>query len=597
MFLTPVKITQDVVEEIKSRLDIVDIASERIGLKKNGSNYKGCCPFHSEKTPSFIVNPDKQIFHCFGCHVGGDIISFVEKIDNISFYEAIIKLADIAGVKLPTVETSYEEKKLLDKKQQLLNINIFARDHYVSNMNTPGNKALKYASLREISSETMRTFHIGYAPESWDSLATALTKKGIALGNAVSLGLVKETNGKYYDTFRDRIMFPILNHRGDVVAFGGRILEPKEDSPKYINSRESDLYKKGEVLYGLYQTSKNIRETGYAVVVEGYMDFISLYQAGIRNVVATLGTAFTDKQVGLIKRYTDRIVLFYDSDEAGINAAKRSFLPLLENGLKIDALFLEDEMDPDDAVRKLGKEELENRLKKAKPLIGKIISDRFSQQYRTDELAKITKEILGYLVLIPDNVSRTFWLKELSIRSGLSTKELSGLLLNYAKNTKKEGTVTHTKVISSAKIDPLYRNVIKTLFLMPVLSNRVFDEGWDEYIPDDLRGFIQKVNNLLAQRGEMTISDWLYISKEAGFDWFESFLTKEFINKKDNDGMNFEREFTGCMVRFKMKNLERKRMDSLNKIKEGENSENTLREYKAIVQEINRLKPMLGVLE
>ncbi|MEI6080280.1 MAG: DNA primase, partial [bacterium] len=403
-FLTQVKITQNVIEEIKSKLDIVDIASERIGLKKTGSNYKGCCPFHSEKTPSFIVNPDKQIFHCFGCHVGGDVISFVEKIENISFYEAVVKLAEIANVKLPTVERSYEEKKLLDKRQELVNINIIARDHFISRIKTTGNKAQTYAKLRGLSEETMKTFYIGYAPEEWDSLATAITKKGISLGGAVSLGLVKETNGKYYDTFRDRIMFPILNNRGDVVAFGGRILEPKEDSPKYINSRESDLYKKGEVLYGLYQTSKSIRDMGYAVVVEGYMDFISLYQAGIRNVVATLGTSFTDKQVGLIKRYTDRIVLFYDSDEAGINAAKRSFVPLLENGLKVDALFLEDEMDPDDAVIKLGKEELESRLKKAKPLMGKIISDKFSVEHRIDEVAKITKEILGYIALIPDNV-------------------------------------------------------------------------------------------------------------------------------------------------------------------------------------------------
>ena len=596
--MTPVKITQDVIEEIKSRLDIVDVASERISLKKTGSNYKGVCPFHSEKTPSFIVNPDKQIFHCFGCHVGGDVISFVEKIENITFYEAIIKLAELAGVTLPTVETSYEEKKLQDKKQQLLNINIIARDHYISRLRTPGNKAHKYATLRGISEEIMSTFSIGYAPEEWDSLSTMLTKKGLPLGNAVSLGLIKETNGKYYDTFRDRLMFPILNHRGDVLAFGGRILEPKEDAPKYINSRESELYKKGEVLYGLYQTNKYIRDMGYAVVVEGYMDFISLYQAGIKNAVATLGTAFTDRQVGLIKRYTDRIVLFYDSDDAGINAAKRSFLPLLESGLKVDALFLEDQMDPDDAVQKLGKEELENRLKKAKPLIGKIISDKFSEQHRTDDLAKITKEILGYLALIPDNVSRTFWLKELSIRSGLSTKELSGLLVNYARASKQgNNTTVTTKNTSYSKVKPLYKNLIKTLFMIPQLSARVFDEGWDEYIPEDIRGFISKVKALVEQRETLTISDWLYVSNEAGFDWFESFLTKEFIDKKENDGMNLEREFSGCMIRFKMQYLERKMRDSERRIKEGENSENTLREHMAIVQEINRLKPMLGVLE
>ena len=273
-------------------------------------------------------------------------------------------------------------------------------------------------------------------------------------------------------------------------------------------------------------------------------------------------------------------------------------MPLLESGLKVDALFLEDQMDPDDAVQKLGKEELERRLKKAKPLIGKIISDKFSEQHRTDELAKITKEILGYLALIPDNVSRTFWLKELSIRSGLSTKELSGLLVNYARASKQGNTTTvATKGTSYSKVKPLYKNLIKTLFMIPQLSTRVFDEGWDEFIPEDIRGFISKVKSLVEQREALTISDWLNVSKEAGFDWFESFLTKEFIDKKENDGMNLEREFTGCMIRFKMQYLERKMKDSERRIKEGENTENTLREHMAIVQEINRLKPMLGVLE
>lgn len=596
--MTPVKITQDIIEELKSRLDIVDIASERIGLKKTGANYKGLCPFHKEKTPSFIVNPDKQIFHCFGCHMGGDVISFVEKTEGISFYEAVVKLAEIAGIKLPVSESYQVDQKVLDKKQELTNINIMAKDYYVSQLKVPNNKGANYTKVRGLSEETIRSFYIGYASGSWDGLATTLTKKGISLSNAVALGLVKEKNGKYYDTFRDRLMFPILNNRGDVVAFGGRILDAQEDTPKYINSKESDIYRKGEILYGLYQTSKYIRESGYAVVVEGYMDFISLYQAGIRNVVATLGTSFTDRQVALIKRYTDRIVLFYDSDEAGINAAKRSFVPLLENGLKVDALFLEDEMDPDEAVQKLGKDELENRLRKAKPLLEKIMSDRFSGEHRIDELAKITKEILNYIALIPDNVSRTFWLKELSIRNNLSVKELNNLLGNYVKTTKNTQTTAPVKSpVVAGKVNPLYRNLIKTLFLMPQLSERVFDEEWEMYVPEDLRNFIYKVKDLLAQRGTLTVSDWLYISKETGFDWFESFLTKEFINKKDNDGMNFEREFNGCMVKFKIQHLENKRLDNLKKIKEGENTESALREYKAIVQEINRLKPMLGVLE
>ncbi|MCX6111739.1 MAG: toprim domain-containing protein, partial [Proteobacteria bacterium] len=339
------------------------------------------------------------------------------------------------------------------------------------------------------------------------------------------------------------------------------------------------------------------RDMGYAVVVEGYMDFISLYQAGIKNVVATLGTAFTDRQVGLIKRYTDRIVLFYDSDEAGINAAKRSFVPLLENDLKVDAMFLEDEMDPDEAVRKLGHDELERRLKKAKPLMEKMISDEFSKEYRISEMAGITNKILGYIALIHSNSLRTMWLKELSIRSGIEIRKLNESLVRTKKQEQPSNIIRLANQVKNSPQHKLYEQLLRVLFLIPQLSERVFDEEWDEYIPEDLRNFISKVKNLMGQRGELTVSDWLYISKETGFDWFENFLTKEFINKKNNDGMNLEREFTGCMVKFKMQYLERKRIESSKKIKEGENAENTLREYEAIVKEINRLKPMLGVLE
>jgi DNA primase len=601
--LPQVKITQDVIEEIKSRLDIVDIASERVVLRKTGSNYKGLCPFHKEKTPSFTVNQDKQIYYCFGCHTGGDLISFVERTEGLSFYDAVVKLAELAGIKLKIKESSPEQQRAIDKKQELMNINVISRDYYVSNINIPGNAGLTYTKLRGLSEETMKKFSIGYASESWDGLSTMLSKKGVSLADAVSLGLIKENNGKYYDTFRGRVIFPIQDNRGATIAFGGRILEQKENAPKYLNSKESELYKKGEALYGLNTTGQDIRDAGFAIVVEGYMDLLSLYQAGIKNVVATLGTAFTERQVSLIKRYTGRIVLFYDSDEAGITAAKRSFEVLLQSGLNVDALFLENKMDPDDAVQKLGKDKLLERLKNAKPLMERLIADKFSEGSRIDKLSEVTRELLKYIAMVPDNVSRIFWLKELSLRTGLETRELNTLLSSYVKPINRQNPVEHNSLkqsISSKqyeKVDPLHRKIIMTMFFFPELSRIILEDEWEQYIPLEIKSMASNCLKLLEQRKELSISDWLYLAKDSGVNWFESMLSGEIINRKDNDGMNFEKEFYGCLVKFKMRALEKSRLDSLKRIREGQSSESTLREYKAIVQEINRLKPMLGNLE
>ena len=598
-------IPRDIIDEIRSKLDIVDVIGERVNLKKTGANYKGLCPFHNEKTPSFIVNPDKQIFKCFGCNVGGDVIGFVEKLEGIGFYDAVKKLAEHAGIKIPEQQNiSPAVKQLQDRKQELTNINMMARDYFVFKLKTgQDKKGVEYAKGRQLSEETLSTFYIGYADASWDGLSTHLTKKIKEMGKAVSLGLIKEKNGKYYDTFRERLMFPILNHRGEVVAFGGRLVGVgNEDSPKYINSKESDVYKKGEVLYGLYQTGKNIREKGYAVVVEGYMDFISLYQAGIRNVIATLGTSFTEKQVLLLRRYSDRVVLFYDSDNAGIEAAKRSFAPLLENNFKVDALFLEDELDPDEAVISFGKEKLEKMLDTSIPLMNRIIIDKFSVNLNMSEKPKAVSEILAYIGLIPDQVSRAFWVKELSLRSGIAPRELSELLKGYLKghtNSNSANNDQAARLLKTAKVPPVYRHTIKSLFLMPELLNNVFDEEWDAYLPEDFRGFLSSIRGLFANKGSLDISDWMYTAKSTDFSWIESFLAKESMNNAPDDGRveNIEKLFYGCMLKFKMTSLEKKCQDSLSKIKEGENSENTLREYNAIILEMKQLKEMLGAME
>ncbi|MFH1223448.1 MAG: DNA primase [Pseudomonadota bacterium] len=589
--MTPVKITQSIVEELKSKLDIVNVVGERVPLKKSGANYKGLCPFHQEKTPSFMVNPDKQIFRCFGCNTGGDVISFVEKLESLSFYEAVVKLAEQAGIKLPETHVNDYTRQAQDKRQSMVEINAIARDHYAQKLRIPGNKALLYARERNLSEQTIKDFYIGYAADSWDELAVELTKKNKSLSMTADLGLIKEKNGKYYDTFRDRLMFPILNHRGETVAFGGRALTKTEDSPKYLNSKESELYKKGEVLYGLYLTGKPIRDTGFAVVVEGYMDFISLYQAGIKNIVATLGTAFTEKQVNILKRYTDRVVLFFDSDEAGVNASKRSLAVLLENGFKTDALIIDGVKDPDDAIKILGKDKLEKMLQDAKPLISRLITEKFSGQKNLNDLPKSISDVLSYIGLIQDNVSRNFWTNELAMTSRMNKRELDGLLRGYIKTkSPSAGTENAVRLAKTGKVPPLYKSTIRVLLSKSELCQIVFDEGWDAFIPQDLAELIYRIKNIYNEKQTVTIDDWFFTAKEAGYLWLEEFITKELFGKKGLHGMDADTEFHGCMTKFKMNTLEEKRQESLKKIKEGETEENTLREYKAIVKEMNQLK-------
>lgn len=596
--MAPLNITKGVIDDIRSKLDIVDVVSEKVLLKKAGSNYKGLCPFHREKTSSFVVSPDKQIFRCFGCNEGGDLISFVQKTEGLTFYEAIVKLADMAGVTIPSQDREDKDYVLRqNRRQEFLNINITAKDHYVSLLNSGDSEALQYVSIRKLSEAVLKEFNIGYAGNSWDGLYVTLAKKGISISKAAELGLVKEKTGKYYDTFRGRLMFPIQNHSGEIVAFGGRIIKDAPEAPKYLNSKDSEVYTKGDVLYGLHKTKAFIREAGYVVVVEGYMDFISLYQAGIKNIVATLGTAFTDKQAQLIRRYTERVVLFYDSDEAGIKAAKRSLPMLLEKGIKTDALFLDEGFDPDEAIQEFGFDKLSNMLLKAGPLLGVVLSEKFSGDKKVDDVSKSISDILSFIGLIPDAVTRMLWIKELSFRSSVPTKELNVLLKRYVttdgKVAKQQVNSPSTKV--QAKTPPLHRRLMAVFFADPSLSERVFDEDWSAYIPAELMNVIYEIKAHYTQNKAIDVSGWIEISRKTDSEWIEKLLTKGIIDKK-NSFDDPEKEFNGCMVRFKIDDLERTAKDLFKRIKEGENSENTLREHEAIIKEIRRLKPMLGVI-
>lgn len=347
------------VDEIKSRCNIVDVIGRVVPLKKAGSNYKGRCPFHNEKTPSFVVSETKQIFTCFGCGATGDVISFVQQYHQLDFMQAMEKLADEYGI---TIHKGFHKS---EDKDTAYTINREAAKFFYRAFRERANPGYAYMKGRGIEPEILNKFGIGYADEKWDSLFLHLTAMGYPKEKLVELGLISQSKGKYYDKFRSRVMFPIMNTSGKIIGFGGRVLG--DGTPKYLNSQESSVFQKKNNLYGLNITRQEIHKEDQAILVEGYMDVISLYQSGVRNVSASLGTALTENQARLLKRYTDNVVLSYDADQAGVNAALRGLDILHREKIKVRVLHVSDGKDPDEFVKKNGKNAFMTLIKQALP--------------------------------------------------------------------------------------------------------------------------------------------------------------------------------------------------------------------------------------
>ncbi len=352
----------NIIEEIKSKCNIVDVIGRQVQLKKTGGNHKGLCPFHNEKTPSFVVSEDKQIFTCFGCGATGDVIEFTQRYNNLDFQGAIEKLADEHGIELKNAGFASQ-----GKKARLYELNREAATFFYRCFATAPNKAASYMKSRGLEPDVLRKFGIGYADDEWQSLYELLKGKGYEDELLLSLGLVSSSNNRIYDKFRDRVIFPIINTSGKVVGFGGRAIG--DGMPKYLNSQESSVFLKKNNLYGLNLTRQDINREDCAILVEGYMDVISLYHHGVRNVSASLGTALTESQAAMLKRYTDNIVLAYDADEAGQTAALRGMDILYSAGCNVKVLDIPNGKDPDDFIRMNGREAFSELVKQALPFM------------------------------------------------------------------------------------------------------------------------------------------------------------------------------------------------------------------------------------
>ena len=408
-------------EEIKSKLDIVDVISEYIQLKPAGGNFRALCPFHNEKTPSFMVSRDKQIWHCFGCGEGGDAFTFVQKIEGVEFPEALKILADKAGIKLKK-----ENPELVSQKTKLLDINKLAAEyfHQVLLKTQEGKIARDYIAKRQLEPKTVAEFKLGYAPDSWDKILNILHKKGFKDNDIFLAGLVvKNDKGRLYDRFRQRLMFPIFDHHGNAVGFTGRILDENKANQggKYVNTPQTLIYNKSLIIYGLDKAKEEIKKNNLAVFVEGNMDLIASHQAGIRNVVATSGTALTQEQLKIIQRYTNNLALSFDADLAGQAAAERGIDIALSLGLNIRVIQLPPVLngqaikDPDDCIKQ-GASYWQEAIKQAGSIMDFYFAKAFKKFDINDPLQKkeIAAKLLKQIIKLVDKVEQNHWLNQLA---------------------------------------------------------------------------------------------------------------------------------------------------------------------------------------
>jgi DNA primase len=422
--------SEELLDQIRDANDVVDLISEYVPLKKRGKNFVGLCPFHSEKDASFTVTPDKQIFYCFGCGEGGNVISFLMKHEKLSFPETVKLLAKRANIPLPKESFDGRRAKQLDK---LYYANQVANEYFQKNFHrgVPGKRARQYLKKRGFDSETQKLFSLGFAPSDWEGLINYVRTKGIEVEvlNQAGLAVPRAEAAGFYDRFRGRITFPTLNLSGKIVGFGGRVLDDKE-TPKYLNSPETPIYQKGKILYGLNLSKDEIRQKESAILVEGYVDLISLYQAGIKNVVASSGTAFTQNQARLLARYAEGVFLFFDADSAGQSATFRSVDLLFSEGLEVFVVSLEPGEDPDSLLRKSGVGAVTERIKKARPFID-FKYESLGKDFEELSMRKQEKVIFDLAETagkITDEIRRNLFIKKIAQTFGISEASITKLV-------------------------------------------------------------------------------------------------------------------------------------------------------------------------
>lgn len=484
------RISDKSIREVLLRSDILSVVGSYVRLKPVGRNYVALCPFHKEKTPSFTISPQKQLYHCFGCKAGGTVVDFVMKIENFSFPEAIEHLAKIFGIKLeyegkPLSELDEELEKLYEYSQVALRY--FNEKLFNSN---EGQNALKYLKNRGINETTIKTFGLGYALSAWDGFVSFVQSNNYDIETFEKLGLViRKENGEYYDRFRGRIIFPIYSTSGRVIAFGGRLIIDDDEQPKYLNSPESKIYIKGKTLFGLFQTKDEIRKSQSVILVEGYMDFLSLYQSGIKNVVASAGTALTTDQIFILSRTAPNLFLIFDGDEAGQKAAVRSIELLLQTDVNFKIVALPENEDPDSFIKNYGVEEFRYLIENGKNYIDYIYSlaEKHNALSDSQSKLKVVDSVIEFTARVKDPVKRELLARDVASKFKLTDssvlQKLDRVVKNYNKIEQRQQELNREVEIRKQEgskyqeLSPAERGILKLtcevdhIYLEPIFSN------------------------------------------------------------------------------------------------------------------------------
>ncbi len=498
-----VRYSEDILDEIRNQLDIIEIVSEYVPLKPSGKGHKGLCPFHQEKTPSFMVDPDRQIFHCFGCGEGGNIFSFIMKIEKVNFPEAVRILAGKANIQLPADQ--YQDDDLYREKELLLHLNEIAADYYQKNLfSIQGKSALQYLIKRHFTKEMIQKFKLGYALPGFEHLIHVLLSKKIQLPVLLKAGLVVkgQKSGKMIDYFRNRIIFPIISLQGKTVAFGGRVLD--DALPKYINSPETSVYNKGKHLYGMFQARRSIRQLNQVIIVEGYTDVIIAHQFGFENTVAPLGTALTSKQVDLIKRYADEVVIAFDSDTAGKSATLRSLDLIKKTSIKVRILSLSKGKDPADIIPEKGKDYFTKLIQNALPLIDYKLNVLMQNYDKTTSEGKVAiiRELFQDLSHISSEVELIEEVKKIAEKLELEEGNILKDLNRYQRGNRSLSNISSKRVTEST-FENAEKILIGSMLQNKDDSEKIFSElEVEDFTVNEHRYIVSVIKNLF-KRGEI----------------------------------------------------------------------------------------------
>jgi len=585
------KVPQHIIDEILARIDIVDLVGEHVNLKRRGQNYFGLCPFHTEKTPSFSVNPAKGIFHCFGCKAGGNAITFLTLHDNIGFMEALEELARRTGVELPKIDTRSEKE--VTEQELLIKANELARDFFhktLMDRKAPGTaEAWKFLESRGYSPDIVNSYKLGYVSDQWDSLLTHATKKGLALQILHHAGLIvpREKESGYYDRFRYRVMFPIENLSGKVVGFGGRTLSDDPETPKYLNSSDSAIFQKSQLLYGIRQARVAIRQHGYALLVEGYTDALALWIAGIGQAVATLGTAFGEQQARLLARYCSEIILTYDGDEAGLRAALRTGDIVLAQGLTPRVLLMPEGEDPDSFVRGYGAQAFHDLLNAAPA----FLRFKWSLTERTSPMAPRGKSaqirwVLESVGKILKELERNLALKEVAELTGLTEATLSRELVamrRTARERSTEGQEAPASMITVSAHDLPSMELLKILFLHPEMAPKIFSH-WEADAIDskELRRFAKNLERHCSANSTVSGAELISLAEDPGL---RNWIAETMVSSGMEDP---ERAAHDCLIRIRCQQKELQIEELLTNVRQAESKQEDPTEFLLLINQVRQ---------